>query len=79
MYFEGKKGRLFEDGWDYKRLPDGSYVTKDKVGKEGLRQLIRITEDPTIYKRNDDKEIEISNQMVDTLILWSFCFSLSFV
>lgn len=63
MYFDGKYGRLFEEGWDYKRLPDGSYVTRDKVGKEGLRHLIRITEDPTIYKRRDDKLIEITNHI----------------
>lgn len=61
MYFDGKKGRLFEDGYDYKKLPDDTYVTKYKIGREDLKKLIRVTEDPTCYYRKGDEEIEIYN------------------
>lgn len=61
MYYNGKKGKLFEEGYNYKKLCDGSYVTKERIGREGLRKLIRLTEDPVIMTRNDDKEIELIN------------------
>lgn len=61
MYSGGKKGRLFEEGYEYKKLSDGTYVTKERIGREGLRKIIRLTEDPTIYKRKNDQEIEIYN------------------
>lgn len=63
MYSDSKKGELFQDGYNYKKLCDNTYVTKNKIGREGLKKEIRITEDPTIYKRSTDKEIEIFNHL----------------
>lgn len=59
-YFDGKIGELFHNG-AYKRLPDGTIVTNKKLGRVGLVKLIREKEDPTIFKRNDDKPIYIFN------------------
>lgn len=61
MYYDGKNGKLFEEGYKYKKLVDGTYVTESRIGREGLRKEIRLTEDPVIMTRNDDKEIEIVN------------------
>ena len=44
-YYDGKKGNLFPNGI-YKLLPDGTYATKERLGREGLRKAKKIMEDP---------------------------------
>lgn len=60
-YYDCKIGRLYTDNKPYKELPDGTFVSDNRIGREGLRRAIRIAEDPTIYKRNDDKPVCIYN------------------
>ena len=61
MYFNGKKGNLFHTNPVYRRLDDGTFVTKEPIGREGLRVAIRDYEDPCVYYRKGDMEIEILN------------------
>ena len=61
MYYGGKVGRLIQKGQSYKQLPDGTYVSFKRLGRKGLRKLVRESTDPTIIKRKDDKEIELIN------------------
>lgn len=62
-YYDGKVGRLYEDNKPYKEMPDGTFVSHYRIGREGLRRAIRLVEDPTLYKRNDDKPIYIYNSL----------------
>lgn len=61
MYFNGKKGNLFHDNPVYRRLDDGTFVTKEPIGREGLRIAIRDYEDPCVIERKGDLEIEVVN------------------
>ena len=61
MYFDGKVGRLVHIGWKYRKLPDGTYVSFERIGRDGLIKAIREQTDPTIVKRNGDREIELVN------------------
>ena len=61
MYYGGKVGRLIQKGHSYKQLPDGTYVSFERLGRKGLRKLVRESTDPTIIRRKDDKEIELIN------------------
>jgi len=62
-YYDGKKGNLFSQNPDYKRLSDGTFVTKERLGRDGLQLAIKRYEDPCVVKRNDDKPIEILNSL----------------
>ena len=61
MYYGGKVGRLIQKGQSYKQLPDGTYASFERLGRKGLRKLVRESTDPTIIRRKDDKEIELIN------------------
>lgn len=60
-YFDGKVGKLYEYNRPYKELPDGTFISYFRIGRAGLKEAIRRHEDPTCYKRIDDKKIEIYN------------------
>lgn len=62
-YYDGKSGKLYEDNKPYKELPDGTFVSNYRIGRVGLSYAIRLAEDPTLYKRNDDKKILIYNSI----------------
>lgn len=60
-YFDLKKGSLYNTNAPYRELPDGTYISSHRIGRDGLKKAIRRYEDPTCTKRNDDKPIEIFN------------------
>lgn len=60
-YYDGKKGELYIGNKPYKELPDGTFVSYYRIGRQGLHESIRNNTDPTIYKRNDDKPVLIYN------------------
>lgn len=62
-YFNGKKGNLFHQNPVYRELSDGTFITKEPIGRNGLQRAIKRYEDPCVYTRNDDKEIEIINSI----------------
>ena len=51
-YYDGKKGDLFPNGV-YKPLPDGTYVTKERIGRDGLLKAIAIENDPLCDEKKD--------------------------
>lgn len=61
MYFDRKVGALVHAGWRYRKLPDGTYVSFERIGRNGLIKATREQTDPTIIKRNGDREIELVN------------------
>lgn len=63
MYYDGKKGRLFNTNPEYRELPDGTYVTKERTGKNILPNLIRKYTDPLNWKKDGDRVIELFNDL----------------
>ena len=63
MYYDGKKGSLFNSNPEYRQLPDGTYVTKQRTGVHVLPNLIRKYEDPLNIRRKGDKIIELYNDL----------------
>lgn len=63
MYYDGKKGRLFNSNPEYRELPDGTYVTKERAGRNILPNLIRKYTDPLNWKKDGDKVIELFNDL----------------
>lgn len=62
MYFGGRKGRLFSSNPDYRRMVDGTFITKERQGRN-LDRLIILHEDPNVIEREGDREIEIINSV----------------
>lgn len=61
-YYYGSKIPMYQNGKKYHVLPDGTYLSNFRIGR-GLLLEIRKWEDPTVYKRSDDKRIVIYNSI----------------
>lgn len=61
-YYDSKKGELYPTNIGYKELPDGTYITPER-GRDRLRKLIDIANDPLCGNRADDKEIYVYNRL----------------
>ena len=59
-YFDGKKGDLFH-GKEYRELPDGTFVSYYRIGREGLRQQRRIDENKYCFDQATHKPFSIYN------------------
>lgn len=51
-YFNGKKGRLFHNP-HYRELPDGTFVSTYRIGREGLLKWVAIQNDVLCRQRED--------------------------
>ena len=51
LYYDGAKMPFYQDGNIYYKLPNDTYICKERLGREGLRKAIRKWEDPNIYYR----------------------------
>lgn len=59
-YYDGKKGDLFQNK-QYKELPDGTFVSWYKIGREGLRRHTRIDNCPFCTKNITDRSFSAYN------------------
>lgn len=62
-YYDGRKYPLYQLNDFYHELPNGTYISDFRIGRDRLIKEIRRTNDPTCYKRSDDKVIKIYNSM----------------
>lgn len=64
MYYpSGGKGKLFTSNPEYRELPDGTYVTKERAGRNVIPNLVRKYTDPLNWKKDGDKVIELFNDL----------------
>lgn len=65
-YFDGKKGQLFNNP-DFRKLPDGTFVSPYRVGRDKLRKVIKIANDPLCAKNAKDKPIIFYNRKMEQI------------
>ena len=69
-YYEGKKGRLFTNP-DFRELPDGTFVSPYRIGRDRLRQLVIIDNDPLCQINAKDKSVAFINRKNKTIATFS--------
>lgn len=63
MYYQGKNGRLFSEGNEvYREMCDGTYITKERIGRKGLYEATRFYECPFNKTSKADKTLKFKNQ-----------------
>lgn len=65
-YYNISKGNLFS-GKSFRLMPDGHYITKDRIGRVGLMRAVNIDGCKFCKTLPSDKPVEIFNRLGDKI------------